>query len=273
MRYGAVALLVLPLAWLGGCDDDNQALQLVGSVERTVVEVSAAASEVIIAMPGQRGRHLPAGAVVVQLDDTLARAEAARAAAAVAGARTREAVAKHDLARALDLNRRHIVSQDQLEHAQLEADEARASLDEAEARLTMARKSLADFTIGTPVAGVVDQLPYDVGERIPAGAVVAVILQDGDPWVRVWIPERAIARVATGTAAEVRIDGFEGALRGEVVDVSREPEFTPHYALTERERVHLVYEARVQLAGAPDELRPGAPASVVIPLPPAPGAP
>lgn len=272
MRYSAVALVLVPFAWLGGCHDDDQALQLVGSVERTLIELSAAASEVIVAMPGQRGQHLQAGATVVQLDDTLARAEVARAEAAVAGAAARAAVSKRDLERVRDLHRRNIVSPDQLDHAQLEWEQARASLDEAQARLAAARKQLADRTIATPVAGVVDQLPYDVGERVPAGAVVAVILQDVQPWVRVWIPERAIARLAIGTAAEVRIDGFDRSLRGEVVDLSHEPEFTPHYALTERERVHLVYEARVLLPEAPAALRPGAPATVVIRLPPAQGA-
>jgi hypothetical protein len=49
-----------------------------------------------------------------------------------------------------------------------------------------------------------------------------------------------------------------------VLDVAREPAFTPHYALTERDRVHLVYETRVQILGAPDTLRPGVPADVEL---------
>ena len=46
--------------------------------------------------------------------------------------------------------------------------------------------------------------------------------------------------------------------------MAREPEFTPHYALTERDRVHLVYETRVRLQDAPPGLRPGLPAEVEI---------
>ena len=48
-----------------------------------------------------------------------------------------------------------------------------------------------------------------------------------------------------------------------------EASFTPHYALTERERVHLVYQARVEIDDAPEALRPGAPAEVRLQLPPA----
>jgi hypothetical protein len=49
-----------------------------------------------------------------------------------------------------------------------------------------------------------------------------------------------------------------------VLDISREPEFTPHYALTERDRVHLVYETRVRIENAPPQLRPGVPAEVTV---------
>jgi HlyD family secretion protein len=261
-------LSAVALLWAVGCTDDGDALRLIGSVERTLVELTAAASEVIVAVPVARGQRVGAGDTVVRLDATLAEAEVARAEAAAAGARTRQAVTRRDLERAQDLRRRRIVSEDQLEHAQLAWDEASAALREAEARLVMARKRLADCTVEAPVSGVVDQLPFDLGERVPAGAVVAVLLQDGAPWVRVWVPERAVAHLAPGTAAAVHVDGFAAPFPGRLLDVSREPEFTPHYALTERERGHLVYEARVEIEQAPAELRPGTPATVVIELPP-----
>jgi HlyD family secretion protein len=97
---------------------------------------------------------------------------------------------------------------------------------------------------------------------------MAVLLADGKPWVRVWVPERAIARVAPGTPAEIAIDGLAAPLHGRVLDVAREASFTPHYALTERERVHLVYQTRVEIDDAPIHLRPGVPAEVRIALPP-----
>jgi hypothetical protein len=46
--------------------------------------------------------------------------------------------------------------------------------------------------------------------------------------------------------------------------VARESEFTPHFALTERDRVHLVYETRVTITDAPATIRPGLPAEVTI---------
>jgi HlyD family secretion protein len=174
------------------------------------------------------------------------------------------AVARHDLERNRELRAGRVASQRELERAELAFDEAVAREREALALLAAAEKRRQDRILRAPVAGTVDQIPFDRGERVPAGAVLAVLLSEDDPWVRVWIPETSFVRVVPGTPAEIRIDGIGEALRGSVLDVSREPEFTPHYALTERDRVHLVYETRVRIHDAPASLRPGVPAEVTL---------
>jgi HlyD family secretion protein len=233
-------------------------------VERTLVELTAPVSESIVALPVARGARVGPGDVLVRLDKTYALAQLASAEANVAAARTAVFVAEQDLARLVKLRRTRVASQQQLERAELSFDEAKARLREAEAQVEAAQKRMLDLDLVSPVAGVVDQIAFDAGERVPVGAVLVVVLADGDPWVRVWVPETSYVRVLPGTPAEVRIDGIEGVLRGEVLDVARESEFTPHYALTERDRVNLVYETRVALRDAPRELRPGMPAQVHI---------
>jgi HlyD family secretion protein len=252
----------MPALLLPACGEESADLTLVGTVERTLVELVAPASEVILEVHGTRGAHVAAGEVVVRLDPTLANAEVASAEAALAGARTGVAVADQELSRLERLYRARIASEQDLDRARLSHDEAEARLREAEARLAAARKRLADLTLASPVAGVLDQIPFDPGERVPAGAVVGVVLADAEPWVRVWIPERAYAAVRAGSPAEVLLDGVAGARRGRVLDIAREPEYTPHFALTERERGHLVYEARVLIEDPPPGLRPGVPAEV-----------
>ena len=160
-----------------------------------------------------------------------------------------------------------MASEQELDRARLEHDERTARLRSGEAELAAASKRLSDLELRSPVQGVLDQLPYEVGERVPAGAVLAVILDDAAPWVRVFVPEKSVALVGPGHPAEVRVDGLPDPMRGRVLDVAREPEFTPHYALTERDRVHLVYETRVLLEDAPASLRPGIAADVRLHLP------
>ena len=259
-RAALVALSLL----LAACADEPGELRLVGTVERTQIELVAPLSETIVAVHAERGDRVEKGRVLVELDATFARADVARAEAALAGARTGEQVAGDELERARRLRRSRVASEQDFDRATLARDEAAARLRDAEAQLDAARKRLADLSLASPVDGVLDQLPFDPGERVPAGAVLAIVLGDAPPWVRVWIPEESFVRVLPGTPAEVRIDGIEAPLRGSVLDISRDPEFTPHYALTERDRVHLVYETRVRLLDAPPQLRPGVPAQVHI---------
>jgi HlyD family secretion protein len=246
------------------CRPATPDLVLVGTVERTLIELVAPVSETVLDVRVERGQEVSRGETLVRLDPTLAEAEVAHAEATLAGARTGIVTAEHELARLTGLHRARIASLQDLERVQLARDEAGARLREAEARLAAARKRLADLTLVSPVGGIVDQIPFDPGERVPAGGVVVVVLDTAAPWVRVWVPEGSVARVRAGTTARVRIDGVGRELGGRVLDVSREPEFTPHFALTERDRVHLVYETRVRLEDAPVGLRPGVPAEVTI---------
>ena len=246
------------------CSKPAPDLSLVGTVERTEVELVAPVSETLIAVHAQRGDRVAPGQLLIELDRTYARVEETRAAAALAAARSGLLVARQEHERAEHLRSDHVVSEQALDRARLAEDEARARLHEAEAQVAAARKREADLSLEAPVAGVLDQLPFDPGERVPAGAVLAVLLSDALPWVRVWIPEESQVRVAPGTPAEIKIDGIERTLAGRVLDISRDPEFTPHYALTERDRVHLVFETRVTILDAPPELRPGVPAQVRI---------
>jgi HlyD family secretion protein len=247
---------------LAGCSSDESPLRLVGTIEQTLYELVAPVSEFVVSIRVERGQHVDAGDILVQLDPTLATADVARAEARLAAAKTASAVAEHELERSSKLKRAGVASSQDYDRARLGRDEVAARLREAEALLAAARKRERDHTLRSPVAGVVDQIPFDRGERVPAGAVLAVVFHDGPPWVRVWLPETSVALVIPGTRAEIRIDGIAAALTGSVLDVAREPEFTPHYALTERERVHLVYETRVRIENAPPWLRPGVPAEV-----------
>jgi len=252
-------------AALLGCTPASDHLELVGSVERTSVELVAPVSEVIRELPVATGQHVDSGRTLAQLDPTLTRAEVASAEATVASATAALSVAEEEAQRAEKLFADRVIPKQQLDRARLALHEARARHREAHVRLEAWLERVNDLTLQAPAPGVLDQLPFEVGERVPAGAVISVLLLDRAPWVRVWIPERAVSRIDRDGPLEVRIDGF-APFRGRVVELAHEPEYTPHYALTERERVLLVYQARVAIEEAPESLRPGMPAEVRIPL-------
>jgi HlyD family secretion protein len=207
------------------------------------------------------------------------------------GARSDLETARIDLERQRALRASGVVAEQAVDwaenvHASATArlDQVRAELDElvagtrseqleaaiqseaaARAELDSARLSARRLEVRAPSAGVVDALPYEVGERPPPGAVVAVMLADGAPWARVFVPEPRRAAVAVGAAARVFLAGEERGYEGRVRRVRQEAAFTPYYALTEHDRGRLAYETEVELLGdAARELPTGLPVEVEL---------
>lgn len=260
----AVAFVVF-LA-LGGCG--KKVFELAGTVERTTLEITAPISEVIVEIPVTAGSRVLPDQEIVRLDTEVADAELKAFEASLAAAQATLVEAEREFQRKTELSRRRVASGQELDRARRQRDEATALAAEREARVLQARRRLRDLTLRSHDTGVVDQLPFEVGERVPPGAVVAVVQTDEDPWVRVWIPARAVALLTPEARAQVKIEGLKDWYGGRIEEVAREPEFTPHYALTERESAHLVYRARVVLTDAPADLRPGLPARVKLVLAP-----
>jgi len=93
-----------------------------------------------------------------------------------------------------------------------ELDQARASLEEADAALKRQEILLERLAVTAPANGIVDSLLYEQGERPAAGDTVAVLLAEGTPYARVYIPEPIRSRVTPGTAARIAVDGLDRIL-------------------------------------------------------------
>lgn len=258
-----VSIIAALIIGVSGCKK-SESLQLAGTVERKTLELSAPISEVIVDILAEEGERVDAGQIVVQLDIEVAVAELQAQESALSAAEALQVETEGEFKRQENLRRSRVASERALDSARRQRDEALALVNEKRARVLQAQKRLSDLTITSRDSGIVDQLPFEMGERVPAGGVVAVIISDEEPWVRVWLPARVVSRITLGETAQVEVEGLERTLSGEVENISREPAFTPHFALTERESAHLVYEARVVLKDAPPELRPGIPAQVFI---------
>lgn len=147
-----------------------------------------------------------------------------------------------------------------------ELQQAEAALAQTEARLQALNIALDRLTLRAPQAGRLDTLPYELGERPPTGAVIAVMLAGQAPYARVYVPEPLRALVNQGTPAKVFIDGIEQPYDAHVRTISRDAVFTPFYSLTEQDRSRLSYLAEVELSGSePQTLSSGIPVRVIFP--------
>ena len=197
----------------------------------------------------------------------------ARAQLAAAQAQARDARSRY--ARLRPLGERQLV-------AAADVDSARAAASDADARVRAAQAALAELEHGTraeqlaqgaaalrasqaqvegqeatlekldvqaPRAGVVDSLPFELGDQAPVGAPLVILLA-GEPYARIYVPEPVRADIAVGTEARVFVDGREQPLAGQVRMIRSEPGFTPYYALTGEDAARLSYLAEIALPGA-----------------------
>ena len=147
-----------------------------------------------------------------------------------------------------------------------ELAQARAAADQAAATADALRITLSRLTVRAPTAGTVEVLPYELGERPAAGAVVATLFIDAAPYARIYVPAPVRARVIPGLSAIVRADGIDADYAGTVRFVSSEAAFTPYFALTQRDRSRLSYLAEVVLTDPAAAVLPtGIPVEVDFP--------
>ena len=92
------------------------------------------------------------------------------------------------------------------------------------------------------------------------------LLDPDDRWVRIYVAEDRVGRVALGQSAEVTSDSWpDSVYRGRVVHIGSEAEFTPRNVQTPEERTRLVYPVKVRIESDPGfDLKPGVPADVRI---------
>ena len=145
-----------------------------------------------------------------------------------------------------------------------QVQQARAATDRARAAAAELETSAARYTVSAPRNGIIEALPYKVGERPPAGAPVVVMLADGTPYARVYVPEPLRIRFKAGTRVTVTVDGADRPFHGTVRYVSADAAFTPYYALTQKDRSRLSFLAEITIddpgaaglpAGVPVQVR------------------
>jgi HlyD family secretion protein len=147
-----------------------------------------------------------------------------------------------------------------------EVAQARESVAEASAALSRVQLLADRLVIRAPRAGAIDAIPYKLGERPPSGATVIVMLADGAPFARIYVPEQLRASVVSGLEARVFVDGVDDSFAGSVRYVSADASFTPYFALTQRDRSRLSYVAEVTLTEPrASELPTGLPVDVDFP--------
>jgi len=140
--------------------------------------------------------------------------------------------------------------------------QGKSAVAAAKAQAATQSATLRRLDVTAPRAGLIDSLPYRLGDEAPIGAPLAVMLVGDRPYARIYVPEPIRANVKVGDTARVFLSGRDAALQGRVRMIRSEPSFTPYYALIGEDAARLSYLAEVEITGSPGELPAGVPVRV-----------
>lgn len=167
--------------------------------------------------------------------------------------------------------------------AELEADIATARLggradaiDAAAAEVAMARAALAEAewrlaqrSAAAATAALVDDTLYVEGEHVAGGAPVVSLLPPANLFIRFFVPEGDLGRIAIGQDMTVTCDGCAEAVAARVSFISPDAEYTPPVIYSESRREKLVFMIEARPTDPAAALHPGQPV-MVAPGQPAP---
>lgn len=145
----------------------------------------------------------------------------------------------------------------------------RAAVERLEKQLGYLKRQQQELKIVAPAAGVVEALDLRPGDLVNPNQAALTLLEDGQLWVRVYVPEPDLGLVHVGQEIGVSIDSFpDRTFRGKVVEIRDQGEYTPRNLQTLDQRSDLVFGTKIEVESAP-ELKAGMTAIAKLPLPPA----
>jgi multidrug resistance efflux pump len=125
---------------------------------------------------------------------------------------------------------------------------------------------LDELTIRAPRTARVEALDLRPGDILAPNAPAAKLLEPGELYVRIYVPETQIGHVRPGLQVPITVDSFPGrTFSGRVESVASQGEFTPRNLQTADERADQVFATRVRIEDGADVLRAGMAALVRVP--------
>jgi membrane fusion protein, multidrug efflux system len=179
---------------------------IVEALRQTVVAAQVAGA--MIAIDVKVGDRVKAGQVLARIDARAADQNAAASDAQVQAARAELNLASKDLERQQQLFRQNYISQAALERAESQFRSTQAQVTAQRAQAGATRTQSGFFVVKAPYAGIVSDVPVNLGDMAMPGKPLMTLYDPGALRVTVALPQTAAAGLATGTAVKVQIPGL-----------------------------------------------------------------
>ncbi|MYN12294.1 secretion protein HlyD [Pusillimonas sp. TS35] len=143
---------------------------------------------------------------------------------------------------------------------------AEARLAVAQASAAQATTALADTELIAPSDGTIIARVREPGSMVVSQNTVYSLSLDKPVYVRAYVGESDLGRIAPGTVVHVKSDSSDKVYRGQIGFISPRAEFTPKTVETTDLRTDLVYRLRIVIdeADSDSALRQGMPVTIKV---------
>lgn len=143
---------------------------------------------------------------------------------------------------------------------------AEAAVEAARGRVQQVQAMIDELTIRAPLPARVEALDLRPGDILAANAPAAVLLEEKELYVRIYVPETLLGRLHVGQAVPIKVDSFPNrSFHGVVKHINEVGEYSPRNLQTADERADQVFATRVELQEGFNELRAGMAAFIEVP--------
>jgi HlyD family secretion protein len=141
----------------------------------------------------------------------------------------------------------------------------REDVDAAQSALAYEEARYRERQVLAPTAATVEVLDVRPGDLIAPNTPVATLLESDQIYVRIYVPETELNKVALGQKAQVRVDPFQNqTFDGVVEQINQQAEFLPRNVQTREERVHQMFGVKVRIDDPSRRVLPGMAADVKL---------
>ena len=205
----AAATLATVEARAGSASNATAFDGVVEAVRQTVVAAQVPGAVVLLAV--KVGDTVAAGQVLLRLDARAADQTAAAGDAQVQAARAALDVAAKTFARQRQLFQQNYISQAALEQAEAQFKATQAQVDAQLAQAGAARTQTGFYVVRAPFAGVVSDVPVQLGDMAMPGRPLVTVYDPAALRVTAAVPQTVAQRLAAGALPRIEFPGLPAA--------------------------------------------------------------
>jgi HlyD family secretion protein len=131
-------------------------------------------------------------------------------------------------------------------------------VEKAEIEIDNLKNQINKCKIKAPIDGIIQTLNFNKGELIPTGGVISTVIDTDNLWVKIYISEKELFKIKLGEDVYILTDpNDKNTIKGKVVYISSEAEFTPKNVESKENKEEMVFEVKIKILEKDNSLKPG----------------